>query len=119
MYCCIPPATTLSVAWEGGASEDVMEGVRKRSVDFWEVRRGRKAWTVVNGARRWVFRVSDQVEGERDEMGLVVWLEEGTKMKAVSWRVWAGVFGIACCGVVRKLLSFWMVSSVDWGCEIR
>ena len=38
---------------------------------------------VVNGARRWVFKVSDQVEGEREEMGLVIWLEEGTIINAV------------------------------------
>ena len=61
----------LSVPWLGGASEDVIEGVRNSRVDFWEMRRGRKALIVVNGASRCVVRVSDQCGG------VIVLIEDG------------------------------------------
>ena len=48
-----------------------MVGLRRRTDDFWAVIRGRKAWRVVKGARRWVFKVSDQVEAARAAMGEV------------------------------------------------
>lgn len=60
-----------------------MEELRKRRVDCCDVRSGRKAWMVVKGARRCAFRVSDQEEGERDDIRLVVWLEEGMRTSAV------------------------------------
>ena len=95
MYCWSPPATTLSVACKGGARDEGMEGLRKRRVDCWEVRRGRKARIVAKGARRWVFRASDQVEGERDDMGLGVWSEDGRMTKAVRWSMRDGLLGMA------------------------
>ena len=84
MYCRIPPATTLSVAWKGGAREEDILELRKRMVDCWEMRRGRKAWTVVKGARRWVFSASDQIEGVKEEIGLEVWFVDGRRTKPVS-----------------------------------
>lgn len=51
---------------------------------------------MVKGARRCVFSASDQVEAERDEIGSVVWLEEGMMTRAVRWSVCDGLLGMAC-----------------------
>ena len=57
---------TLSAAWEGGVSDGTIEGLRNRREDFCETRRGKKAWMVVNGVTRLVFRMSDQSGGESE-----------------------------------------------------
>ena len=119
MYCCSPPATTLSAAWEGGVSDGTIDGVRKRSVDFCEARRGRKAWRVVKGARRRVFSVSNQVGGERDVMELAGREGLGTRMTAVRWRVWDEAFDIGCWGLLMCLVNFSIASSVDDGCGME
>ncbi len=54
-----------------------MVGLRRSREDFWAVIRGRKAWRVVKGARRWVFKVSDQVEAVRAAIGEVGKVESG------------------------------------------
>ena len=49
-----------------------MLGARRRTLLNGEaVRRGRKAWRVVSGARSCVFRMSDQVDAERAGRGPV------------------------------------------------
>ena len=62
---------TLSAAWEGGVRDGTIEGLRNRRDDFWETRRGKKAWRIVNGATRLVFRMSDQSGGEIKVIGLI------------------------------------------------
>ena len=60
----------LSATWEGGVRDGTIEGLRKRRDDFCETRRGKKAWRVVNGATRLVFKMSDQSGGESEVTGL-------------------------------------------------
>ncbi len=60
----------LSATWEGGVSDGTIEGLRKRRDDFCETRRGKKAWRVVNGATKLVFKMSDQSGGESEVTGL-------------------------------------------------
>ena len=62
---------TLSAAWEGGVRDGTIEGLRNRRDDFCETRRGKKAWRIVNGATRLVFRMSDQSGGEIKVIGLI------------------------------------------------
>ena len=70
MYCSKAPPTTLSAAWEGGERDGTIEGFRNRREEFCETRRGKKAWRVVKGATRFVFRTSDQSGGESEVTGL-------------------------------------------------
>ena len=73
-----------------------MLGVRRRTLLEGEaVRRGRKAWRVVIGARSCVFRMSDQVEAERAGRGPVgmVLGGGGRRRRPLRWRVWGGVEG--------------------------
>ncbi len=60
----------LSATWEGGLRDGTIEGLRKRRDDFCETRRGKKAWRVVNGATKLVFKMSDQSGGESEVTGL-------------------------------------------------
>ncbi len=73
-----------------------MEGVRKRMLDFWDIRSGMKAYRVVKGARRRAFRVSDQVEGDREATDLAGRAGPGTRIKASKCRVCDGAFGMGC-----------------------
>ncbi len=61
---------TLSAEWEGGVSDGTIEGLRNSRVDFCETRSGKKAWRIVKGATRLVFRMSDQSGGESEVTGL-------------------------------------------------
>lgn len=88
-------------------------------MDFWEARRGRKAWRVVKGARRRVFSMSNQVGGERDVMGLAGKDGPGTRMTAVRWRVWDEAFNIGCWGVLMCPVNFSIASLVDDGCGME
>ena len=72
-----------------------MVGVRRRRADFWAVRRGRKTWRVVKGARRWVLRVSDQMEAVRAAIGEVGKVElgpvpEGRQIREARCSLWVG-----------------------------
>ena len=71
---------TLSAAWEGGVREGMIEGFRNRRDDFCEMRRGKKAWRIVNGATRLVFRISDQSGGESEVTALTGRVVAGIKM---------------------------------------
>lgn len=62
---------TLSAAWEGGLRDGTIEELRNKRDDFCEIRRGKKAWRIVNGATRLVFRMSDQSGGESNATGLI------------------------------------------------
>lgn len=61
----------------------MIEGVRKSRLDFWDATRGRKACTVVKGARRREFNESDQVEGEMEAIGLGGSVIPGTRTTAL------------------------------------
>lgn len=83
--------------------EDVIDGVRNRSVDDCEVRRGTNAVIVVKGANMCEASTSAHVEGVRDVMAVGgLGEEDGTKIKALRWWVCAGIPGTDCLGVVRK-----------------
>lgn len=86
MYWFKAPPTILSAAWEGGVSEGTIEGLRNRREDFWETRRGKKAWRVANGATRLVFRISDQSGGEREVTGLTGRVTAGNNTREVRCR---------------------------------
>lgn len=58
----------LDFGRKGSEEKRVREGGEEWRWD-WDTRRGRKAWVRVKGARRWVFRTSDQVEGVSEGMG--------------------------------------------------
>ena len=51
---------------------------------------------VVKGARRCVLKALDQDDGDSDDIGLMVWLEEGSRINAVRCSVCGGVLGMAC-----------------------
>ena len=51
-------------------SDGTIEGLRNRRDDFCETSSGKKAWRIVNGATRLVFRMSDQSGGESEVTGL-------------------------------------------------
>jgi hypothetical protein len=63
--------TVASGAWKGGLIEEMMDGVKTRTFGGWNfsagprraVRRGRKAWIVRIGWRRWVLNRSAKLEG--------------------------------------------------------
>ena len=55
----------------------------------------------VNGARRRVFRVSDQIAGEREVTGPVGNGDPGRNMREVRWSVCEGAFEIGFWGVVK------------------
>ena len=57
---------TLSAARKGGLSDGTTEGLRNRMDDFSVTRRGKKAWRVVKGATRLLFKMSDHSGGDRD-----------------------------------------------------
>ena len=61
---------TLSAAWDGGLRDGTIVGLRNRRDDCCEIRRGKKAWRVVKGATRLLFRMSDQSGGESEVTGL-------------------------------------------------
>jgi len=96
--------------------EEVMEGVRKRTLDFWEMRSGMKACRVVKGARRRAFRASDQVEGDKEAIDLAGKAGPGTRTKALKCRVWNGAFGMGCCCFVMWVVNLEMASFVESGC---
>ena len=118
---------TLSGAWQAGAREGIIEGVSMRIVVVdegdlccfwdWETRSGRKAWRRVKGARRWLFRVSDQADGGSVINGEMGYVEGGggRRIRAVRCRMcgwWAEEWE---CGVSRWWVSFWIVSCVEEG----
>ena len=74
---------TLSAAWAGGVSDGTIEGLRNSRVDFCKTRRGKKAWRVVNGATRLVFRMSDQSGGESEVTGLIGRVTAGSNTREV------------------------------------
>lgn len=72
--------TVASGAWKGGLMEDMMDGVKTRTlggVHFSPgghrrlVRRGRKAWIVRMGCRRWVLKRSAKLDGGMVAIGEV------------------------------------------------
>lgn len=73
-----------------------MLGVRIMTLlDCDAVRRGRKAWRVVNGARSCVFRMSDQVDAEkagRGPVGMVLG-GGGRRSRPLRWRLFVGADG--------------------------
>ena len=93
----------------------MIEGVRKRRVDFWDVMRGKNACRVVNGARRRVFRVSDQLDGEKEATEHGGRVGPGTKIRALKCSVCDGAFGKCCLGVFICVVNFFIVSSVESG----
>lgn len=72
--------TVASGAWKGGFMEEIMDGVKTRTLGGShlsptgcrrEVRSGRKAWIVRIGWRRWVLKRSAKLEGGMVAMGEV------------------------------------------------
>jgi hypothetical protein len=73
--------TVASGAWNGGLMEEMMEGVKTRTLGLGlslsegglrrAVRSGRKAWIVRIGWRRWVVNRSAKLEGGMVAMGEV------------------------------------------------
>jgi hypothetical protein len=71
--------TVASGAWNGGLIDEMMEGVKTRTLGLGRslseggarraVRRGRKAWIVRMGWRRWVLKRSAKLEGGIVAMG--------------------------------------------------
>jgi hypothetical protein len=69
-----------SEAWKGGLMEEIMEGVKTRTLGGTQrspmglrrdVRSGRKAWMVRMGWRRWVLKRSAKLEGGMVAIGEV------------------------------------------------
>lgn len=73
--------TVASGAWKGGLMEEMMEGVKTRTFGDGRslsvaglrrvVRRGRKAWIVRIGWRRWVLKRSAKLDGGMVAIGEV------------------------------------------------
>lgn len=89
--------TVDSGAWKGGLMEEMMEGVKTRTLGLGLscsddggprrlVRSGRKLWMVRIGWRRWVLKRSAKLEGGMVAIGDVWYLSDGIRMTAFSER---------------------------------